>query len=175
MIWLKLFDAFKQEKVNKLSGVAVLVDDNILLVLPDKFKTSRVKWSLPKGHVEGRNSLTSALKELKEEAGIRLDRRYDYKFTVHYMKNRIDKELEVFVYHKTREDFAMYLKPNSLSLRNKTIQRVIGEEEIYNIKFFPLSKARKRMESIQRQVIDHLMEEEDIDIDENDLINPEFD
>jgi predicted NUDIX family NTP pyrophosphohydrolase len=62
-----------------------------------------------------------------------------------------------------------------LSLRNKTIQRVIGEEEIYNIKFFPLNKARKRMESIQRQVIDHLIEEEDIDIDENDLINPEFD
>jgi hypothetical protein len=30
------------------------------------------------------------------------------------------------------------------------------------------------MESIQRQVIDHLIEEEDIDIYENDLINPEF-
>jgi 8-oxo-dGTP pyrophosphatase MutT (NUDIX family) len=175
MIWLKLFDAFKQEKVNKLSGVAVLVDGNILLVLPDKFKTSRVKWSLPKGHVEGRNSLTSALKELKEEAGIRLDRRYDYKFTIHYMKNRIDKELEVFVYHKSREDFAIYLKPNSLGLRNKTIQRVIGDEEIYNIKFFPLDRARKRMESIQRQVIDNLIEEEDIDINKNDLIDPEFD
>lgn len=75
MIWLKLFEAFKQEKVNKLSGVAVLVDDNILLVLPDKFKHSRVKWSLPKGHIEGRNSLTSALKELKEEAGVKLDRK----------------------------------------------------------------------------------------------------
>jgi 8-oxo-dGTP pyrophosphatase MutT (NUDIX family) len=175
MIWLKLFEAFKKENVNKLSGVAVLVDGNILLVLPDKFKTSRVKWSLPKGHVEGRNSLTSALKELKEEAGIRLDRRYDYKFTIHYMKNRIDKELEVFVYHKSREDFAIYLKPNSLGLRNKTIQRVIGDEEIYNIKFFPLDRARKRMESIQRQVIDNLIEEEDIDINKNDLIDPEFD
>ena len=62
-----------------------------------------------------------------------------------------------------------------MNLRNKTIQRVIGDEEIYNIKFFPLDRARKRMESIQRQVIDHLMEEEDIDIDEDDLINPEFD
>jgi len=173
MIWLKLFEAFKKEKVNKLSGVAVLVDGNILLVLPDKFKTSRVKWSLPKGHVEGRNSLTSALKELKEEAGIKLERNYDYKFTVTYRKSGITKELEVFVYHKTREDFTKYLKPNSLSLKNKTIQRVIGEEEIYNIKFFPLDRARKRMESIQRQVIDHLIEEEDIDYIEP--INPEFD
>lgn len=173
MIWLKLFEAFKKEKVNKLSGVAVLVDGNILLVLPDKFKHSRVKWSLPKGHVDGRNSLTSALKELKEEAGIKLDRNYDYKFTVNYRKSGITKELEVFVYHKTREDFTKYLKPNSLSLKNKTIQRVIGEEEIYNIKFFPLDRARKRMESIQRQVIDHLIEEEDIDSIEP--INPEFD
>ena len=173
MIWLKLFEAFKKEKVNKLSGVAVLVDGNILLVLPDKFKHSRVKWSLPKGHVDGRNSLTSALKELKEEAGIKLDRNYDYKFTVNYRKSGITKELEVFVYHKTREDFTKYLKPNSLSLKNKTIQRVIGEEEIYSIKFFPLDRARKRMESIQRQVIDHLIEEEDIDSIEP--INPEFD
>jgi len=173
MIWLKLFEAFKKEKVNKLSGVAVLIDGNILLIQPDKFKKKRIKWSLPKGHVEGRNSLTSALKELKEEAGIKLERNYDYKFIVTYRKSGITKELEVFVYHKTREDFTKYLKPNSLSLKNKTIQRVIGEEEIYNIKFFPLDRARKRMESIQRQVIDHLIEEEDIDYIEP--INPEFD
>lgn len=174
MIWLKLFEAFRQEKVNKLSGVAILLDGNILLVLPDKFKMSRVKWSLPKGHIEGRNSLTSALKELREEAGILLDRRYDYKFTIKYRKSGINKELEVFTYHKTREDFSKYLKPNSLVLKNKTKQRVIGEEEIYNIKFFPLSKAKKRMESIQRQVIDHLIEEEDIDI-YPETIDPEFD
>jgi 8-oxo-dGTP pyrophosphatase MutT (NUDIX family) len=173
MIWLKLFEAFKREKVNKLSGVAVLVDDNILLVLPDKFKTSRVKWSLPKGHIEGRDSLTSALKELKEEAGIKLDRHYDYKFKVNYIKSGITKELEVFVYHKTRDDFSKYLKPNSLELRNKTMRRIVVDEEIYNIKFFPLNKARKRMEYIQRQAIDHLLKEENIDLIDD--INPEFD
>lgn len=173
MIWLKLFEAFKKERVNKLSGVALLIEGNILLVLPDKFRKSRVKWSLPKGHVEGRDSLTSALKELKEEAGIKLDRHYDYKFTVNYRKSGITKELEVFVYHKTKEDFTKYLKTNSLVLKNKTMKRVIVEEEIYNIKFFPLNKAKKRMESIQRQVIDHLIEEEDIDLVEP--INQEFD
>jgi len=171
---IKTFEGFKKEKINRLSGIAIIVDYNILLVLPDKFKNSRVKWSLPKGHIEGRNSLTSALKELKEEAGIRLDRRYDYKFIIDYKKNGIGKELEVFVYHKTREDFSIYLKPNSLSLRNTTIQSVIGDKEIYNIKFFPLKKARKRMESIQRQIIEHLIEEED-DIDIIDTINTEFD
>jgi len=54
------------------------------------------------------------------------------------------------------------------------MKRVIVEEEIYNIKFFPLNKAKKRMESIQRQVIDHLIEEEE-DIDLVEPINPEFD
>lgn len=175
MIWLEFFEGFKKmkkEKVNKLSGIAIIVDHHILLVLPDKFKTSRVKWSLPKGHIEGKNSLTSALKELKEEAGIRLDRNYDYKFGVDYRKNGVLKDLEIFVYHKTREDFSKYLKPNTLILKNKTIQRVrmVGEQEIYNIKFFPLNKAKKRMENIQRQVIDHLIEEDDIDYIEG--INP---
>ena len=174
MIWLKLFEAFKRETVNKLSGVAVIVDGNILLVLPDKFKNSRVKWSLPKGHVEGRDSLTSALKELKEEAGIRLDRHYDYKFTVHYMKSNIDKELEVFVYHRSRIDFGKYLNPNTLILKNKTIQRVLGDEEIYSIKFFPLEKARKRMENIQRQVIDNLIHEEELNNDKDESTQ-EFD
>jgi 8-oxo-dGTP pyrophosphatase MutT (NUDIX family) len=173
MIWLKLFDAFKTETVNKLSGIAVIVDGHILLVLPDKFKHSRVKWSLPKGHVEGRNSLTSALKELREEAGIRLDRHYDYKFTVHYIKNRIDKEMEVFVYNRSREDFSKYLNPNTLVLKNKTIQSVLGDEEIYNIKFFPLDKAKKRMENIQRQVIDNLIHEDELNDDESNDINPE--
>jgi len=164
MSLIKTFEGFKKEKINKLSGIAVIVDGNILLVLPDKFRKSKVKWSLPKGHVEGKNSLKSALKELKEEAGIKLDRNYDYTFVVDYKKNGVKKELEVFVYNKTKEDFNRYLKSDSLELKNKTMKKVTKEEEIYNVKFFPLDKARKRMENIQRQVIDHLIDEEDIDI-----------
>jgi 8-oxo-dGTP pyrophosphatase MutT (NUDIX family) len=156
MIRLKLFEAFRRESINKLSGIALIVDDNILLVLPEKFKESRVKWSLPKGHIEGKNSLISALKELNEETGILMDRNYDNKFTINYKKSGISKELEVFVYRKTREDLSSYLKPNSLKLKNETITKVKENNEIYKIGFFPLDKAMKRMEIIQRDVINVL-------------------
>lgn len=156
MIRLKLFEAFRRESINKLSGIALIVDDNILLVLPEKFKESRVKWSLPKGHIEGKNSLISALKELNEETGILMDRNYDNKFTINYKKSGISKELEVFVYKKTREDLSSYLKPNSLKLKNETITKVKENNEIYKIGFFPLDKAMKRMEIIQRDVINVL-------------------
>ena len=156
MIRLKLFEAFRRESINKLSGIALIVDDNILLVLPEKFKESRVKWSLPKGHIEGKNSLISALKELKEETGILMDRNYDNKFTINYKKSGISKELEVFVYKKTREDLSSYLKANSLKLKNETITKVKENNEIYKIGFFPLDKAMKRMEIIQRDVINVL-------------------
>lgn len=156
MIRLKLFEAFRRESINKLSGIALIVDDNILLVLPEKFKESRVKWSLPKGHIEGKNSLISALKELNEETGILMDRNYDNKFTINYKKSGISKELEVFVYKKTREDLSSYLKANSLKLKNETITKVKENNEIYKIGFFPLDKAMKRMEIIQRDVINVL-------------------
>jgi len=165
MSLIKTFEVFKKEKGNKLSGIAVIVDSNILLVLPDKFKKSKVKWSLPKGHVEGRDSLKSALKELKEEAGIKLDRNYDYNFVIQYKKSGIKKELEVFVYNKSIEDFSKYLKYDSLELKTKTMMRITKYEEIYNVKFFPLSKVKKRMEDIQRQVIDYLVEEEYLDLE----------
>ncbi len=156
MIRIKLFEAFRRESINKLSGIALMVDGNILLVLPEKFKESRVKWSLPKGHIEGRNSLISALKELKEETGILMDRNYDSKFTINYKKSGITKELEVFVYNKTREDLSIYLKANSLKLKNDNITKVREGNEIYKVGFFPLEKAMKRMEIIQRDIINVL-------------------
>jgi hypothetical protein len=86
--------------------------------------------------------------------------------------------MEVFVYNRSREDFSKYLNPNTLVLKNKTIQRVLGDEEIYSIKFFPLIKAKKRIENIQRQIIDNLIHEDeliDYESDDNDIITEEFD
>lgn len=155
MIYLKLFEEFAKS-VNKLSGVAVIVEDNILLVLPKKFKRSNTKWSIPKGHIEGDDSLTSALKELEEETGVVMDRDYDYKFKVNYMKSGIKKKLEIFVYNKTREDLVDYMKANKLALRSKTVKKVLNTGEIYDVQFFPLSDAWDVIEQVQQQIIDNI-------------------
>ena len=155
MIYLKLFEEFAKS-VNKLSGVAVIVDDSILLVLPKKFKRSNIKWSIPKGHIEGGDSLTSALKELEEETGVVMDRDYDYKFKVGYKKSGIKKKLEIFVYNKTREDLVDYMKANKLALRSKTVKKVLNTGEIYDVQFFPLSDAWDVIEQVQQQIIDNI-------------------
>lgn len=155
MNYIKLFEEFAKS-VNKLSGVALIVDDSILLVLPKKFKRSNTKWSIPKGHIEGGDSLTSALKELEEETGVVMDRDYDYKFKVGYKKSGIKKKLEIFVYNKTREDLVDYMKTNKLSLRSKTVKKVLKTGEIYDVKFFPLSDAWDVIEQVQQQIIDNI-------------------
>ena len=155
MIYLKLFEEFAKS-VNKLSGVAVIVEDNILLVLPKKFKRSNTKWSIPKGHIEGGDSLTSALKELEEEAGVIMDRDYDSKFTVNYKKSGRNKELEIFVYNKSREDLVEYLKTSKIAVRSKTVKKVLTTGEIYDVRFFPLSDAWDVIEQVQQQIIDNI-------------------
>ena len=155
MIYLKLFEDFSKS-VNKLSGVAVIVEGNILLVLPKKFKRSNTKWSIPKGHIEGGDSLTSALKELEEEAGVIMDRDYDSKFTVNYKKSGRKKELEIFVYNKSREDLVEYLKTSKIAVRSKTVKKVLTTGEIYDVRFFPLSDAWDVIEQVQQQIIDNI-------------------
>ena len=70
MKYLNEYERFQRKKTIKyhnLSGIALIVEDKILLVHPRKHKDIETKWSLPKGHIEGKDSLDSALKELKEE------------------------------------------------------------------------------------------------------------
>jgi 8-oxo-dGTP pyrophosphatase MutT (NUDIX family) len=155
MLYLKLFEEFGK-KLNKLSGVAVIVDGSILLVLPKKFKRSNTKWSIPKGHIEGGDSLTSALTELREETGVMLDRDFDYNFKVNYKKSGIKKELEIFVYNKEREDLSEFLKGNKLALKGKTVQKVLKSGEIYDVKFYPFRDAWNVIEDVQKQIIDNI-------------------
>lgn len=155
MNYINLFEEFAKS-INKLSGVAVLVDGNILLVLPKKFKRSNIKWSIPKGHIEGTDSLTSALQELQEETGVELDRDYDSKFTVNYVKSKTKKELEIFVYNKSREDLSEYLKTSKIAVRGKIVRKVLNSGEIYDVKFFPLSDAWDVIEQVQQQIIDNI-------------------
>jgi predicted NUDIX family NTP pyrophosphohydrolase len=153
---IKLYEEFR--KINKkdfmvhsLSGIAVVVEDRILLVHPTKFKKEIDKWSIPKGHVEGNDSLKSALMELKEESGIDLDDKYDDVIKITYKKSGSFKFMDVYIYHISKEDVSKYLK-NDWEIEEK----FYNKEEVFRCKFFKFSSARNKIELNMIDIIDHI-------------------
>lgn len=60
----------KQKNIRRVGGIVFDKNTNLLIVYGKKSK----KWGLPKGHIEGSESLYhGALREIKEETGINLD------------------------------------------------------------------------------------------------------
>lgn len=151
MEFIKTFEAHKE--TDHLSGIVLLIEGKILLIHPKKFKNQNDKWSVPKGHIEGK-PLKSALKELKEEAGIKLDKNYDYKFSINYSKGSKKKMLKLFVYDITSEEVSKYIK-SDLELKKKAIKK-IHKKEIHDVGFFTIADAKKILEKGQRKLINKL-------------------
>lgn len=150
MNYIKTFENFI--RTDRLSGVLLLVEGKVLLVHAKKHKKSKRKWSIPKGHIEGK-SLKSALKELKEETGIKLHTNYDGKFTIEYVVNKKLKVLDVYVYNEALSNLSKYVKSN-FKIKKKTFKSI--DTEIYDVKFFSLSDAIKYLQPGQRQIINKL-------------------
>ena len=150
MKWLQLFEGYKKKKdkkVHNLSGIALIVDDRILLVHPKKFKNSKDKWSIPKGHIEGIDSLKSALTELEEETGIVLNKNCDDIISVEYKKGGVKKELDVYIYYMKKSDLNKYLK--GWEIKNKWFDN----KEIFRSKFFTFKVAKQKIEDKMIKII----------------------
>jgi 8-oxo-dGTP pyrophosphatase MutT (NUDIX family) len=150
MRWLLLFEAFKK-KTHNLAGVALVVGGKILLVHPKKFRRYDNKWSIPKGHVESRNSLISALKELREETGIRLDMNYDDFIELEYSKSGFDKKLEVYIYKLSKSDIDKYLYKD-WEIKDSIYDR----REILNAKFIDIKRAYTKVEPFMLTLLDYI-------------------
>lgn len=151
MNYIKTFESFI--RTDNLSGILLFVEGRILLVHAKKHKKSKRMWSIPKGQIEGK-SLTSALKELKEETGINLDKYYDDKFTIKYYINGKIKILKVYTYKRSLSDLSKYITPG-FKIKKKTLRSI--DDEIYDIKFFTLPEAIDYLQPGQKQVINHLV------------------
>lgn len=151
MRFIKTFEGYR--RTDKLSGVLLYVEGQILLVHAKKHKNSPDMWSLPKGHIEG-SPLKSALKELKEETGIKLDKNHDGQFTIRYNKSGVRKVLTVFIYERSLSDLSKFIT-DGLDIKKKALKKVDGE--IYDVKFFPLVDSLYFLELGQRQVINRLI------------------
>jgi 8-oxo-dGTP pyrophosphatase MutT (NUDIX family) len=150
MKWLLLFEAFKR-RTHNLAGVAVIVGNKILLVHPKKFKRYDNKWSIPKGHVESTNSLVSALKELREETGIRLNMNYDDYLELEYTKSGVDKKLEVYIYRLSKSDVDRYLDKGW-----KVKDNLYDRREILKSKFIEINQAYTKVEPFMLTLLDYI-------------------
>lgn len=156
---IKLYEEFKNVRklrkerfmVHSLSGIAVVVEGRILLIHPKKFKKETDKWSIPKGHVEGYDSLKSALQELKEESGIELGENYDDVVKINYKKSGAFKFMDVYIYYLNEEDVSKYLKGDW-----EIGKKFYDKKEVYRCKFFKLENARKKIELPMIDIIDHI-------------------
>jgi len=153
---LQLFEAFKpkrNEDFHELSGIALIVDDKLLMVHAKKYEGQNKKWSIPKGHIEG-DSLESALKELKEETGIVLDKDCDQMIEFEYFKGGVMKFMDVYVYVRDKSEIAPYLSRWSIKPQFYDTNEIIGA------KFFNLqTTCRNKIDLTMIELLDKLEEE----------------
>ena len=157
MKWIKVFEEFKQNKVKKkakkkkvhfLSGIALIVDNRVLMVKAKKHNKSDNKWSIPKGHIEVGGSLMSVIQELKEESGIKLDYNYDEVFQYNYKKSGFNKLMDVYVYRRNREEFEEYLEDWNI------ISDYIDSEEISDAAFLNLDESNRKIDISMIDLLD---------------------
>lgn len=107
------YKGFMESVNHSLSGIVLIYNNKILLVRPKKFRRKMRKWSIPKGHIEGKlGKLKSALKELEEESRIRLKKKHlkDVdKITINYFKAGANKKLTCYVVRVEKDDIKIRL------------------------------------------------------------------
>lgn len=143
-MYIREYKSFVEE-IHKLSGIVLMVDREICIVLPKKFKNSN-KYSIPKGHIEkGHSPFYNAYLELKEETGIDLGLRdFDYQFHYTYIKNGAIKHMDVFVVSMTSEEF----KELRVTNRNK--------KEIKKVLFANKEKALELVENKFKKLVRYI-------------------
>jgi len=145
-----LLREFKKD-IEKLSGFVVLVNDKILLVKPRKFKGVGHKWSIPKGKVEGRKKFKNALKELKEETGIMLNKEVEIdteKVKIYYKKSGKLKELTTYIIRLMESDLNV-----DIDHKWEVSKDYLDKKEIYKAKFFTKKEALNKIEMGQMPLL----------------------
>ena len=81
--------------MEKSCGCIIIKNGKVLLVFEHNAKI----WGLPKGHVEeGETEVETALREVKEEVGLKAEIYEDYRYVTNYIvKDNINKEVVYFL------------------------------------------------------------------------------
>ena len=105
-------------------------------------------------HYKDRPKALAALKELKEETGIVLDKECDEMIEFEYVKGGIMKLMDVYVYCRDKSEITQYLNGWTVKTDFYDLNEIIGA------KFFNLNTTcRKKIDISMIKLIDRLNEE----------------
>jgi ADP-ribose pyrophosphatase YjhB (NUDIX family) len=142
-----------ETKVHKLAGVVLIYNNKILLVKPKKFKRDMKKWSIPKGHIEGKlDKMQTALRELEDESRIKLNKSHldnAEKEKIFYTKSGKDKKLICYIVKVNKEDI-------NIKLFNDMILGNFLKGETIEAGFFSKEDASKIIERQQLELLKFL-------------------
>lgn len=138
---------------HNLSGVILIYNNKILLVRPRKFKRKQNKWSIPKGHIEGKMSkMKTALRELEEESRIKLkmkNLKESEKYIIRYIKSNKNKVLTCYVVNIEKEQL-------NIKLFNDMILNEFLKGETVQAGFFSKEDAIELIEPHQLELLKFL-------------------
>lgn len=138
---------------HNLSGVILIYNNKILLVRPRKFKRKQNKWSIPKGHIEGKMSkMKTALRELEEESRIKLKKKIlkeSEKYIIKYIKSNKNKILTCYVVNIEKEQL-------NIKLFNDMILNEFLKGETVQAGFFSKEDAIELIEPHQLELLKFL-------------------
>lgn len=144
MNFIKTYEYYVTKKSKysaKLAGVMLIIDNKILMIIPNKHKNQN-KWSVPKGRIEiGQDTKIAAMKELREETGIKLPKEYfdDRKIdNIVYYKGKELKEMELYVVKLTSNNIEH--KEIIDKIKNK-VKNFTKNDEIYDCKLLDYNEA----------------------------------
>lgn len=150
------FEEFLLEsRGHMLSGVVLIYNNKLLLVRPKKFRRKMKKWSIPKGHIEGKvGKMRTALSELEQESAIKLKKKHlmdTEKVIINYYKAGSNKMLRCYVVKINKEDLTVRLF-NDMILGN------FLKGETCEAGFFSKEDAKKIIETPQIGLLRYLDE-----------------
>jgi 8-oxo-dGTP pyrophosphatase MutT (NUDIX family) len=139
----------KFKKLHMLSGIALIVDKKICLVLARKHKDKK-KYSIPKGHLEIPNPYQNAYLELLEETGIDIGlTQYEERFKYTYIKNGAKKTLITYLIRMNKEDY------------DQLDKRKWNTNEIIDMNFFSKKEALKITDPKMKKLIRYIFKKID--------------
>lgn len=142
-----------ENNTHNLSGVILIYNNKILLVRPRKFKRKQNKWSIPKGHIEGKMSkMKTALRELEEESRIKLKKKIlkeSEKYIIKYIKSNKNKILTCYVVNIEKEQL-------NIKLFNDMILNEFLKGETVQAGFFSKEDAIELIEPHQLELLKFL-------------------
>lgn len=146
------YGTFDPSLIKNAAGIAIIYDNKILLVHPTNSSWQSGTCGIPKGKMEeGEDSITAALRELKEETGILLtSEQLETDMNVLTFFNKKDRPVGQLLYYICNISDLSEIKMNSLKLDKENLQA----EEVDWAAFVSAKDAYPIMSNSQRIIID---------------------